>query len=155
MKEVTLTFTAEELLELAKQLTIARCIVNEDYKTQDLAESLRLKICATGFKEFNENADYDTGGCWDLPFVVSAKNDDDCYDALESHNQFMITDYIARTLADRDFCGKHKIVEAEEMFIDPALLEELNGRVNEYKWELLLNGIENFKLVKKKPRKGK
>lgn len=95
------------------------------------------------------------GGPTRSPFTMSLDSAYDMWESfIEPHHHYVIEDDISSTLADRDFSRKHKKLTTESLFSNPALLQELNDRVNEYKWELMLNGIENFKLVpRKKSRK--
>ena len=58
MKEITLSFTPDELRELAKQLYLGSYFLTTcDYDNQAMADDIMTRVCATGFAEAPE-----TGG---------------------------------------------------------------------------------------------
>lgn len=58
-------------------------------------------------------------------------------------------DYIPNALAYRDLIEKHGLLEDFVIIQSPELYGELCDFENDYKMELILNGIENFRLEKK------
>lgn len=59
MKEITISFTADELVELAKQLYMASYLTNDfPYDNQKMADEIFGRVCATGFLEVPERGPY-------------------------------------------------------------------------------------------------
>jgi hypothetical protein len=150
MKEVTLSFTEEELLELARQLYMAGffMIYYDDYPFEKLARALELKICSAGFGEFNEKGDYEYGGSGESIFRLSIDQGTDLEDVVEALENNAIQEYIPDRLAFRDIKEKHGNMTEDELVYNTELYKEYEEICNMYKMELLLNGIENFRLFK-------
>ena len=157
-KEVILSFNAEELLELAKLAILGHIMAYPDYENETLANKVIETICARGHAEFNEYGDY-THGCSfdDRLFNLSDVGDNGFIErSIEEHEDRVLEQRVSSDLAWRDLEEQHKKkMEPEEVIADPALLAEYEGILNSYKWELMLNGFDNLRLVKKKEKKRK
>lgn len=155
MEQITLDFSPEELIELARQMYLASyfMITYDDYENEELAKEIYTKICATGFKQLPESGAFEHGGFTETLFRISIKESEKCEPLIESFEDDAVMEYLPYALADRDFVEKYGKLEVMEILNNNELRKELEGIQNYYKMEIMLNGAENLRLVKKDDKK--
>jgi len=148
MKEITITFTADELVELAKQLYLASFVtIGFPYDNQELAFAIFNKVCATGFLQVPELEAFDhCGPLSDTEFSISNQIDAECEPIIEQFEAYAIAEYLPYELADRDFDEKYGKLEAEEVFNNHELLRKLETIQNKYKQEFERYGVIHLRL---------
>lgn len=149
MKEITLTFSKAELLELAKQLYMGSffMITYDDYENEELAMSLMAKICGAGFKYANENNDYCHGGPTEPAFRVSNETLEVCNDMVEMFENEAMLDKISNSLANREFEEKYNRSVLEALG-DKVLYKDLEKMRAYYKQDIMINGSKNIRMDK-------
>jgi hypothetical protein len=149
MTEVTVSFTAEELLELSRQLHLVSYIMEhyDDYPNSKLANGIEQKLCALGHTHFNENNDYEFESRFG-DFLVSTPHFEELETIAEASENRVIMEYLEDMLAYRDMQERHANVKDDDIANNIVLYKEYQEYRNIYKMELLLNGIKNLRLFK-------
>lgn len=151
MNEITLSFTPEELLVLGKHLYMASyfMITYDDYENEEIARGIMTKVCAAGFAQANEEGHYRYGGPTETAFTISLEASEECEPLVESFQDDAVMEYLPYALADRDFIEKYGKMDPIDVVNNTSLREELENMQTEYKHEILFNGVENLRLIKK------
>ncbi len=150
MKDITISFTADELRELAKQLYLASFLmIGFPYDNEEMVREIFNRVCATGFVEAPELGAFRYGGMSETVFSISHELDDECDPVVEQYNVSAVEDHLPYALADRDFKEKYGDLEDMEVLTNPVLLKELEDIQNKYKLEFELYGVEHLRLEKK------
>ena len=151
MKEITISFSPDELIELAKQLYMASYLtIGFPYDNQEMSEEIFNRVCAVGFLELSEREAFRHGGPTETAFHISMDLADDCEPIIEQFKDFAIEDYLPYELADRDFKEKHGKLEPLEILNNPKLLGELKAIQEKYKQEFERYGVANLRLGQEK-----
>jgi hypothetical protein len=148
MKEVTITFTANEFVELAKQLYLASYLtIGFPYDNEEMAYEIYNKVCETGYDELpGLKAFMRLGPMSETEFGISKQLDDETEPVIEQYEASAIQEHLPYALADRDFIEKYGKLEPDEVFNDHVLLEELVAIQNKYKQEFELYGVTHLRL---------
>ncbi len=148
MKEITITFTADELVELAKQLYLGSFVtIGFPYDNQEMAFEIFNKVCATGFLQVPELEAFDRcGPMSETEFSISTQIDDECEPIVEDFKASAIEEHLPYQLADRDFVEKYGKLEAEDVFNNHDLLQELETIQEKYKQEFERYGVIHLRL---------
>lgn len=151
MKEITLSFTADELRELAKQLYLAgNFSIAHDYDNQSMVDDIMTRVCATGYAEAPETGGFRHGGPGETAFMISAEVDDECAPLVELFEYYCMEQYLPYELADRDFHEQYGNLGVYEITQNPALLSDLQAKQNKYKQEFETYGVTHLRLVERK-----
>jgi len=151
MKEITLSFTPDELRELAKQLHLAGYfLITCDYDNQAMVDNIMTRICATGFAEAPETGGFEHGGPTETIFRVSMEVDEECEPLVRLYEDYAVKQYLPYTLADRDFYEQYGRIEPEKVFNDPALFSALKALQNKYIQEFEIYGATHLRLEEKR-----
>lgn len=147
MKEITITFSTEELRELAKQLYLASfMMVGFPYDNKKMASELLNRVCATGFLEAPELGAFMHGGFAGTIFQISPELDQECDPVVEQFEANAVEEILPNRLAERDFVEKHGKMEAEEILMNRELLQELEEIQKKYKEEFERYGVLHLRL---------
>jgi hypothetical protein len=148
MKEITLTFTADELVELAKQLSLGFGVtIGFPYDNEKMALDIFNRVCETGYDELPElDAFMRCGPLNDTEFALSPELDDQCEVVVEQFEVSAVEKHLPYALADRDFREKHGKLEVMEVLNNPELLEELQAIQEKYKQEFERYGVIHLRL---------
>jgi hypothetical protein len=137
MKEITLSFTPEELRELAKQLYLGSYFTScVDYDNDAVAKDIFNRVCATGFKEAPETGAFRYGGPTETAFNISVEVDDECTPLVEIFGDDYVQKYLPYALAGRDFQEQYGHLEAEKVFTNASLNRAIEAIQKKY--------IDNF-----------
>jgi hypothetical protein len=151
MKEITICFTDDELVELAKQLYMASYLtIGFPYDNLAMAEEIFNKVCATGFLEVPERGAFRHGGFSETPFTISLDLDNECDPIIEQYEASAVEEQLPYALADRDFVEKYGKLEPMEVLHNSELLNELQGIQEKYKQEIERYGVIHLRLEEKK-----
>lgn len=151
MKEITISFSPDELIELAKQLYMASFLtIGFPYDNQEMSEEIFNRVCAVGFLELPERGAFRHGGATETPFHISMELDNECEPIIEQFEASVIEDHLPYELADRDFNEKYGKLEPLEILNNPKLLGELKAIQEKYKQEFERYGVANLRLAQEK-----
>ena len=148
MKELTLTFTEDEYLLLAKMLNIAQTIVpGHEYDDFDKVNKIYNDVCKKGFYELPETESFTKMGELNLtPFDISEDMSDETEALVELANISMLQEHLPYSLADRDFEEMYGRLEIEVIASDPKLLGALKGLQKKYIEEFGKYGVIHLRL---------
>ncbi len=120
MKEIAITFSPDELKELAKQLNLARyfSVCSGEYDNCAMADEIMNRVCAAGMAHAPETNAFREGGPGEPIFFISHDMDDECEPYIELYNDYVIEDYLPYALADRDFMELHGTIDADTILGD-------------------------------------
>lgn len=150
MKEITLSFTPDELRELAKQLYLGSYfLIGTDYDNQAMADEIMTRVCTTGYRETGETGSFRHGGFSETAFVVSREVDEECAPLVELFEDSAVQEYLPYQLADRDFKEQYGNLEAEEVLNNPSLFSALKAIQNKYLQEFETYGVIHLRLQEK------
>ena len=149
MKEITVTFTPDELRELAKQLYLASFfLINHDYENQKVIDEIMNRVCAIGFHDAPETGGFRYGGSGETIFYVSHEVSNESQPLVELFEDSAVAEQLPYQLADRDFSEQYGEIEAEEVFSNPELLDALHNIQKIYLDEFETYGITHLRLQK-------
>lgn len=148
-KEITLTFTADEFVEMAKQLYLASFMtIGFPYDNEELAFHIQNKVCETGYRELPElDAFMRCGPLNNTEFAVSNQIDDECEPVVEQYGASAMEDHLPLALAERDFREKYGNLEIDDVLNNHKLLDELEEIQEKYKQEFERYGVTHLRLV--------
>ena len=151
MKEITLTFSADELVELARQLYLAGYFLNgvSDYVNTEMVDEIMNRVCATGMAQVPETNAFKMGEPGEPTFFISPDVGAECDPLVELYDDSVIAEYLPFALADRDFTEQHGMLEAREVFESPELLTSLKALQKKYLDEFERYGVTHLRLEKK------
>lgn len=147
MEKITLSFTPEELRELAKQLYIAGFVTGVEYDEMEFADSIYNYVCEEGFKNapeteaFRKNREDDY-----TEYGVSLDMDTECEPLIELYKDRAVNEHVPYMLAHRDFTEQYGEMESEAMFNDPKLKEIYFTIQKKYVKEFETYGITHLRL---------
>jgi hypothetical protein len=149
MKEITVTFTPDELRELAKQLYLASFfLINYDYENQKVVDEIMNRVCAIGFHDAPETGGFRYGGPDEPIFYVSHEVSNESQPLVELFEDLAVAEQLPYQLADRDFSEQYGEIEAEEVFSNPELLDALHNIQKIYLDEFETYGVTHLRLHK-------
>lgn len=147
MKEITLSFTPEELRELAKQLYLGSYFITcVDYDNEAMVRDILNKVCATGFKEAPETGAFCYGGPTETAFTISLELDDECTPLVEIYDDDCVQEYLPYALADRDFQEQYGHLEAEKILANPPMRRTIEAMQQKYKDNFETYGVTRLRL---------
>jgi hypothetical protein len=150
MKEITLSFTPDELRELAKQLYLAGYfLLSIDYDNQAMVDDINTRVCATGFAEAPETGAFRHGGPMETIFMISPDVYEECDPLVDQYNDDAMQHHLPYALADRDFFEQYGTLEPEIVLRDPVMLAALEGLQAKYIREVGTYGITHLRLEEK------
>jgi len=150
MKEISITFTPEEIKELAKQLYMASYFtICFPYDNQKMADDIYNRICATGYLEAPELNAFREGGFTETAFTISAELDDECEPIVEQFQAAAVEEHLPYALADRDFEEQYGKMEPIEVVKNPKLLSAIKAIQEKYKKDFELYGVTHLRLEEK------
>jgi hypothetical protein len=151
MKEIAITFSPEELIELAKQLYMASYMtISFPYDNQKMADEIYNRVCATGYLEVPELGAFREGGFTETAFTISSEVDDLCEPIVEQFQAHAVADDLPYSLADRDFQEKYGQLEPLVVVKNPELLSDLKAIQEKYKKEFERYGVIHLRLEEEK-----
>jgi len=151
MKEITLSFSPDELRELAKQLHLARYfLITCDYDNESMVDDIMTRVCATGFAEAFETDGFRHGGLTETIFTVSTEVDEECEPIVGLYEDDVLHERLPYALADRDFVEQYGKLEPEAILKDPALLTALQNLQTKYVKEFETYGITHLRIEQKR-----
>ena len=151
MKEITISFSTDELIELAKQLYIASYITTAfPYDHQQMADEVFNKVCAAGFLEAPESEAFRHGGMTETAFHISLDLSSDCDPIVEEFEVSAFQNQLPYELADRDFKEKYGKMKPLEVVNNTKLRTEIESIQKKYKQEIERYGVLHLRLEKKK-----
>ena len=151
MKEITISFSADELRELAKQLYLASFLTTGfPYDNQEMTNEIFNRVCAVGFLEVPELGAFRHGGFTETSFTISHDLDQECDPVIEQYEVSAVEEHLPYALADRDFKEKYGELEDMEVLNNPELLKELETIQEKYKQEFERYGVIHLRLEEEK-----
>lgn len=150
-KEIAIHFSVDELIELAKQLSLARYfLINCEYDNEKMVDEVMSRICAIGMVEAPETNAFRHGGPDEPAFMPSLEIDEDCEPIVELYNDYVLEEYLPYSLADRDFMEQYNTLDPETVFADPELLKALKAIQKKYIDEFERYGVIHLRLEENK-----
>ena len=147
MKEITIQFSADELRELAKQLSLAQnFLITHEYANMEMVDKIMTLVCGTGMVEAPETNAFRHGGPDEPLFMTSFELDDECEPLIELYNDYVVEEYLPYTLADRDFMEQYDTLDPEIVLMDPKLLSALKAIQQKYIDEFEKYGVTHLRL---------
>ena len=147
MKQVTIQFSADELRELAKQLSLARCfLINCDYDNEEMVHTIMSRVCAIGMAETPESDAFRHGGFGEPIFITSFELDAEAEPLIELYNDYVLEEYLPYSLADRDFMEQYNTLDPDIVFSDPDLVAALKAIQKKYIDEFERYGVMHLRL---------
>jgi len=151
MKEITLTFTPDELRELAKQLYLGGWFLTTcEYDNQQMVDDIMTRVCATGLAEAPETGGFRHGGLTETAFMISFEVDNECDPLIELYNMNAIAEYLPYVLAGRDFVEQYGTLQPEEILGNPELHHALMAIQQKYIKEFETYGATHLRLEERK-----
>jgi len=137
MKEITISFSTDELIELAKQLYMASYLtIGFPYDNQEMMDEIFNKVCATGFLEAPESEAFRHGGLMETDFHISFDLADGADAVVKEFQVSAVEKHLPYALADRDFLEKYGKMEALDVLNNTKLRTELMSIQDKYKLEI-------------------
>lgn len=148
MKDITITFTADEFVELAKQLYLGSyLIIAFPYDNEKMASEIYNKVCETGYHELPELEAFRRLGPLDeTEFGISGQSEDEAEPIIEQYEASAMQQQLPYGLADRDFQEKYGKMEIEDVINNNELLQELVSIQEKYKLEFERYGVTHLRL---------
>ena len=148
MKELTLTFTEDEYLLLARMLNIAQCVVpGPEYDDFDKVNKIYNDVCKKGFYELPETESFrEMGELNFTPFDISDDMSDETEALIELFNITTLQEHLPYSLADRDFEEMYGHLEPEVIVNDPKLLPALQRLQKKYIEDFGTYGVAHLRL---------
>ena len=147
MKQVAIQFSSDELRELAKQLSMARCfLITGDYDNEEMVDNIMSRICATGMAEFPESDSFRHGGPSEPVFMTSFELDAEAEPLIEIYNDYVLKEYLPYSLADRDFMEQYNTLDPNIVLPDPGLHAALKAIQKKYIDEFERYGVIHLRL---------
>ena len=148
MKELTLTFTEDEFLLLARMLNIAQWIVpGPEYDDFDKVNKIYNDVCKKGFYELPETGSFrEMGELNFTPFEISEDMSDETEALIELYNITAMQEHLPYSLADRDFVEMYGHLEIEDIARDPKLMQAMQGLQKKYIEEFGKYGVTHLRL---------
>jgi len=148
LKNIDISFTPDELRELAKQLYLGSFFTSIiDYENKAMAKDIMLNICSAGFKEAFETGGFGYGGPTEPFFFVSQELATECDPIVEIYDDDCVEEQVPYALADRDFAEQHGEIDPDIIFNTPELLEAIEIIQEKYKREFERYGVLHLRLV--------
>ena len=147
MEKITLSFTPEELRELAKQLYIAGFVTGVEYDKMEFADSIYNYVCKEGFNNapeteaFRKNMEDDY-----TEYGISFDMDDEVVPLIELYKDEAVMEHVPYMLAHRDFTEQYGEMKPEEIWNDPELKEIYFTIQKKYVKEFETYGITHLRL---------
>lgn len=147
MKEISISFSADELRELAKQLYMASYLtIGFPYDNEAMSTEIYNRVCAAGFLEAPGLGAFRHGGMTETAFTISHDLDLECDPVIEQFEASAVEDHLPYALADRDFKERYGELEVMEVATNPSLLKELKDIQKKYKLEFERYGVIHLRL---------
>ena len=147
MKEITISFTPDELRELAKQLYLGGYfLITCDYENEAMVDEIFNRVCATGMAHASETGGFSHGGVTETLFTISREVDEECQPVVELYGDDCIERYLPSMLADRDFEEQYKVTDELTIVNDPELLEAHKILYDKYMKEFQTYGVRHLRL---------
>ena len=147
MEKITLSFTPDELCELAKQLYLGGYfLITHDYENKDMVDDINNRVCAAGFKYARETNYFIEESMSSQSFGVSLEIEQDCGPLLELYDGDFITVILPQILAKRDFVEQYSIIDDMEILENPALSNILGSLEEKYEKEFETYGVAHLRL---------
>jgi hypothetical protein len=151
MDEITITFSAEELIEVAKAIYLATNILTQnDYENKELLHEIDGRICKAGFHLAPETGAFYPGGFTENEFRLNNELAEECDVLVENYDAEVFTNSVAYDLADRDFQEKYGKMDALIVVNNPKLLNEIQAMQKLYIKEIETYGVTHLRLEKKR-----
>jgi hypothetical protein len=149
MKEIAISFTPDELRELAKQLYLGGFfLLTCDYENKAMVKEIFNRVCATGMSHAPETGGFREGGFMETLFTISPEVDDECAPVIELYGDDCVEQYLPYVLADRDFEEQYKVNDPYTILNDPELLKALKALQAKYIKESETYGVTHLRLEK-------
>ena len=150
MKEITISFTEGELVELAKQLYLSSYIlIGFPYDNMEMVENISNKVCAVGFHEMPELEAFRHGGLGENLFELSLELSQQCDPIFDQFEANVMGNQLPDDLAARDFQEKYGEMKPLQLNQNLELLEELRAIQEIYRLEFERYGIRHLRLEHK------
>jgi hypothetical protein len=149
MKELTLTFTEDEYLVLAKMLNIAQWIVaiERGYDDFNTVNKIYNDVCKKGFYELRETKSFrEMGELNYTPYDISEELEDETTVLTDLAEIAALQKHLPYSLAQRDFEEKYGTIEDEVILMNPELLEALKAIQKKYIDEFAKYGVTHLRL---------
>jgi hypothetical protein len=148
MKELTLTFTEEEYLVLAKMLNIAQwALCTLDWDDFDTMNKIYNAVCEKGFNELPETKSFAEMGELNMTrFDISKEMINETTALLALVEIEAQQEHLPYSLADRDFEEMYGTLEPEVVLSNPELLGALKDLQNKYIEEFGKYGVTHLRL---------
>ena len=151
MKEITITFTSEELTELARQLYMASYVITGfPYHKEKLARKIMNKVCAAGFAEAPETGAFRHGGFTETKFTISLEAGTEGDAVIEQFKDDAVAHQLPFQLADRDFEEKYGKMDPMDIVQNAPLLAELKTIQEKYKLDFERYGVLYLRMEEQK-----
>lgn len=156
MKEIAISFSTEELIELAKQLYMAsNMTIGFPYDNQEMADEIFNKVCESGFLEAPESEAFRHGGFTETAFHLSLDLCSNCDVVVEEFAANAVQEHLPFALADRDFVEKHGKMDPRDVLNNNELRTELLSIQEKYKLEIERYDVLHLRLEEDKKKRRK
>ena len=148
MKELTLTFTEDEYLVLAKMLNLAQWIIpGNEYDDFDKVNKIYNDVCEKGFYELSETKSFmEMGELNFTRFDISEDMAEETTAITALAEIAVLQEHLPYSLADRDFEEMYGTLEPEVIVNDPKLLGALKALQKKYIDEFGKYGVIHLRL---------
>jgi len=149
--EITITFSAEELIEVAKAIYLAtNILIQNDYENKEMLHEIDGRIGKAGFHLASETGAFGHGGVTENEFRLKNELIEECDVLIENYDAEIFTNSVAYDLADRDFREKYGKMDALIVVNNPKLLNEIQAMQKLYIKEIETYGVTHLRLDKKR-----
>lgn len=149
MDEITITFSAEELIEVGKAIYLATSILIQNGHENKVLEEIDNRLCEAGFHLAPETEAFCHGSFLENEFKLKFEVIEECEVLLENYKADVLSHSVAHDLADRDFEEKYGKMDPFLILNNPKLLNELKEMQKVYIKEIDTYGITHLRLQKK------
>lgn len=149
MNRITLTFTANQLRELAKELYLASIITSVvNYKKENFAMTIMNKVCRAGFLEAPETGIFaQPANSDEPPFYINKELEDECTPLVDAYKEFYTAYDVFAEFVNRECIERFGKPGTVHLFADPLVGKEAIAFVTKLDEDYKTNGFANFRYV--------
>jgi len=145
MKDITITFTADQFVELTKQLYLGSYLAFP-YDNEKMASEIYNKVCETGYHELSELEAFRRLGPLDETEFGISESEDEAGQSLNNTKRPQCSNSCPTAWQTGDFQEKYGKMEIEDVINNNELLQELVTIQEKYKLEFERYGVTHLRL---------
>jgi len=150
MNRIVLSFTKEEIRELAKQLYLGSYITvaTPDYENEDLSMQIMNKVCKAGYYETPEAGIFGrpiTDS--EPPYYINNELEEECKPLLEKFKIMIAGREILEEIENHQLIKRFGKPFSAHLLLDPIVGEEVSTFLMRLEEDFRNNGFANYRYV--------